>query len=37
MLSKLYNGFDFEISYVYVEDIVGKEIEEMLKQSKFTR
>jgi hypothetical protein len=35
MLSKLYNGKDFEISYVYVDDIVGKEIEEMLRQSKF--
>ena len=37
MLGKLYKGYDLEVNYVFIEDIIGEEVEEMLRQSKFTK
>jgi hypothetical protein len=37
LLSKLYKGYDFGISYVYINEKTKEKIEEMLKNSKFTK
>jgi hypothetical protein len=37
MLSKLYKGFDFGISYVYMNDAIGDEIEKIVYGSKFKK
>ncbi len=37
LLSKLYNGYDFSISYMYVDDKTKEQIETMLMNSKFSR
>lgn len=37
LLTKLYRGFDFGISYVYLNDETRKEIEEMLAGSRFDK
>jgi hypothetical protein len=36
-LSKLYNGYDFGITYAYNSDLVKEGIEQMLMKSKFSR
>ncbi len=35
LLSKFYNGYDFTVSYLYLDDQIRKEIESMLSNSKF--
>ena len=37
MLSKFYKGYDFEMNYVFGDEKIGLEIEEMLKHSHFTK
>lgn len=37
LLSKLYKGFDFGISYLYLDDRTRAQIESMLEQSKFSK
>ncbi len=35
ILSKLYKGYDFGITYLYLDDETKMEIEKMLSESKF--
>lgn len=37
LLAKLYRGYDFGISYVYMDEQIKERIEAMLSSSRFTR